>query len=319
MLQLIEMNKLNLPTKKISLSAVLLGLFLTVFVSATQGEFGLATTTAIADGNFNNAATWNNGVPTGLLIAVIPTGRTVNVNANVAAAQTDVTGTINGTGTLTGNLFANNGGTIAPGNSPGILTVNGNVAFNAGSIFAAEINGTTVGTQYDQLVVNGTVTINNSSQLGVTFGFLPVLGNTFILINNDGNDAIVGTFNSIPQGFQLPLGGNLVAAFSYIGGDGNDFTIRILSTTAASVSISGRVLTPEGNGINRAIVTMTDSTGEVRILRTNAFGFYRFEEVGSGENYVLEIRSKQYQFEPRALFVSAEIENLDFVPFGFNQ
>src|SRR5262249_51833882 len=38
------------------------------------------TTTAVADGNLDNPATWDNGVPTALVNATIPTGRTVTVN-----------------------------------------------------------------------------------------------------------------------------------------------------------------------------------------------------------------------------------------------
>jgi len=37
-------------------------------------------TTAVSDGNFDNAATWSNGVPNALVNATIPAGRTVTVN-----------------------------------------------------------------------------------------------------------------------------------------------------------------------------------------------------------------------------------------------
>jgi len=50
----------------------------------------------------------------------------------------------------------NNGGTVAPGlggTTTGILKVADTVTFNSGSAFTVQINGTTPGTQHDQLLV----------------------------------------------------------------------------------------------------------------------------------------------------------------------
>src|SRR5205814_3476781 len=61
-------------------------------------------------------------------------------------------GTLAGTGKVVGTVTANAGGNVAPGLSPGILTT-GSVNFTAGSNFNVELDGLTVGTQYDQLSV----------------------------------------------------------------------------------------------------------------------------------------------------------------------
>jgi len=65
-------------------------------------------------------------------------------------------GTIQGIGSIIppGTGF-NNQGTIRPGNSPGILTVNGDLALNNTSILDLEIGGTIPGTEHDQIVVTG--------------------------------------------------------------------------------------------------------------------------------------------------------------------
>ena len=65
-------------------------------------------------------------------------------------------GTLGGTGTITGPVTINAGGTLAPGLSPGI-TNTGNLVL--AGIFLVEIEGTTLGTQYDNTNVTGTVNV----------------------------------------------------------------------------------------------------------------------------------------------------------------
>ena len=83
--------------------------------------------------------------------------------------------------------------------------------------------------------------------------------------------------------------------------------------TAANVSVSGRVLTANGNGIRNAIVVLTNAQGESRSARTGSFGYYRFSDVQAGETYVISVNSKQFQFSPRTINVSDELTDVDFV------
>ena len=66
----------------------------------------------------------------------------------------DGTGALGGSGAIGSEVTVFDGGTLAPGNSPGILTLEDGVTFYGGS-FAVELNGTTAGTEYDQLLVTG--------------------------------------------------------------------------------------------------------------------------------------------------------------------
>lgn len=269
--------------------------------------------TASGNGNFNNAATWGGTPPGGVDTANVPNGVTVTVPAGSnAAGLVNVNGALNGTGTLNANLGANTGGSIAPGTSPGILTVNGNVSLNAGSTFTTEVNGVTVGTQYDQLKVNGTVTINNAT-LVAPFTFTPVSGTIFRLIDNDGTDPIAGTFAGLPEGGQYFISGSTYANFSYRGGDGNDFVARIQIITSAEVSVSGRVLTSAGQGLRNAIVVLDDGSGQVRFASTSSFGYFRFHGITSGRTYVVTVTSKKFLFAPRVVMVNDSITDLDFV------
>ena len=51
-------------------------------------------------------------------------------------------GTLAGTGTIDGNVTVQSTGTVAPGNSPGIITINGNYVQLAGSTLEIELDGT---------------------------------------------------------------------------------------------------------------------------------------------------------------------------------
>src|ERR1051325_8534473 len=95
------------------------------------------------------------------------------------------------------------GGTISPGDinhDSGILTA-GSVSFPAAKIsnFNVDLNGTTVGSGYDQLNVFGTVSLGSSGaaalcSLNLTLGFTPTPGATFIIIKKRSSGAISGEF-----------------------------------------------------------------------------------------------------------------------------
>ncbi len=140
-------------------------------------------------------------------------------------------GTIGGSGTFEAPVTVASG-TLAPGNSAGTLTVNGNVNLQAGSTMAVELNGTMPGTGHDQLVANGTVTLG-SGALTVQMGYEPALNDpleTFTILVNDLADAISGTF---AQGSSVTLGGygryyTGTAQINYAGGTGNDIVLSNL-------------------------------------------------------------------------------------------
>lgn len=52
--------------------------------------------------------------------------------------------------------------------------------------------------------------------------------------------------------------------------------LNIAAPTAASVTVSGRVISPRGSGLTKARVTLTDARGETRTVITGTFGAYRF-------------------------------------------
>ncbi len=79
------------------------------------------------------------------------------------------------------------------------------------------------------------------------------------------------------------------------------------------VSVSGRVMTPDGNGLRNAAVTLTDTQGVVRTTTTGSFGFYSFDNVQTGSSYTLAVSSRRYRYASRTLQVDNSLSNIDFI------
>ena len=90
------------------------------------------------------------------------------------------------------------------------------------------------------------------------------------------------------------------------------FTPEPFAPTAATVAISGRVLTPNGSGLKNARVIITDSMGNSGSVLTGGFGYFRFEEVEVGVTYVFSVNSKRFQFTPQTVTVTEELSELNF-------
>jgi hypothetical protein len=94
----------------------------------------------------------------------------------------------------------------------------------------------------------------------------------------------------------------------------NDGFTCVGGPTAAAATVSGRVLTPEGKAVMGALVTLTDSTGDSRTAFTSAGGRFYFDEVPSGETYILSVLSKRYTYVPQVITVTEDITGLNFSP-----
>lgn len=83
-------------------------------------------------------------------------------------------------------------------------------------------------------------------------------------------------------------------------------------TTAANVSISGRVMTPDGRGLRNALVIFADANGQLRTVRTSSFGYYRIDEIEAGQSVVISVQSKSYQFDSQIITVNDNLESINF-------
>jgi len=84
-------------------------------------------------------------------------------------------------------------------------------------------------------------------------------------------------------------------------------------TTAASVVVTGRVLTRDGVGIKGVVVTISGPDGIPRSTVTNAFGYYSFSGVQTGSSYLLRAAAKRYTFTPRSLRLLDSLTDADLI------
>ncbi len=131
-----------------------------------------------------------------------------------------------------------------------------------------------------------------------------------VIAGGGGQSAAGGNFSLDGTVGQATAGGVLAGStFSLTSGFWN---FAPLVPTAASTTVSGRVITAGGRGLVRAIVTVSDSSGEMRSVLTGSFGYYRFENVPVGNTYIFEVKCKKYLFAPQVVTVSEDITDLNF-------
>lgn len=174
--------------------------------------------------SFSGTITVNNGLF--VVDGAIPSSA-VTINSPTVTTGTLALSGFGGTGTVgvvnvvQGALSA---GTLT---SPTGILSTGNLTFTSNGNFVAKLGGTTPGANgHDQLNVTGTVALGNARLAPIPWGtFRPAVGDSFLILKNDGTDAISGTFLDLPEG--AIFGGPLNTAFrvSYVGGDGNDVVI----------------------------------------------------------------------------------------------
>ncbi|HKS22366.1 MAG TPA: hypothetical protein VJZ76_06185 [Thermoanaerobaculia bacterium] len=169
------------------------------------------TTTEVIDPPLANAGTvllqaattkFNGGLTQSTGITTLGPGNlagTISINAGI----------LNGTGTITGNVT--NGGNFNPGTSPGAVTITGNYTQTSTGILNVELNGTTAGTQYDQVDVSGNVTLDGT--LNATLGYTPAAGNTFDVLKIGATRTGDFATKNLPT---FPSGGSVTA--NYIAG-----------------------------------------------------------------------------------------------------
>lgn len=171
----------------------------------------------------------------------------VLANNGVISGSVQTLGLLTGNGRIGGALVVN--GTVAPGNSIGRMTVDGNVAFQAGSVYRAEIGA--AGSS-DLIVSHGSITIDGGIlSLQPVAGFTPTLGATYTLLTADrgvsGAFALDPTYLGAPSSV-LPFLGAAVTT----GGTSSSLTL-----VRSSVPYAALAQTP-----NQArVATAADSLG----------------------------------------------------------
>ncbi len=153
----------------------------------------------------------------------------------VGAVDVDSGGTLGGTGSVAGMVNAQ-GGTVAPGDSAGVLTVGG-VSFDGSSTFAVELGGADNSDpdnlEFDQLAVTGDASLDGTLDVSLLAAFTLSLGQSFEIIDVGGS--LSGTFGGLPQAALVGNFGGTDLFIDYSAGDGND--IALVTTLAGDFDL----------------------------------------------------------------------------------
>ena len=198
--------------------------------------------------------------------------------------------TLNGTLTLSVA-----GATLSAGYSPGIIA-SGNLTLTAGSILDAEVNGLTAGTEHDQYAVTGTVDLGGAT-LNASGTISASVGDSLVLIDNDGADAITGTFAGLVQGALLTINGDTFL-IDYTGGDGNDVELIRVPATVSELYV-------DDDWAGTAFGDDPDGAGPAGVYGYNAFATIQEAIDAADDGAVINVLAGTYN---EALAISKSLD-----------
>ncbi|HYF15201.1 MAG TPA: hypothetical protein VD971_09045 [Phycisphaerales bacterium] len=150
-------------------------------------------------------------------------------------------GAVGGSGVINCNVL-NAGGTLTPGASPGVLTINGTYTQAGSGVMEVEIGGEGVGTQHDQLSLSGNSTLDGTLRIIVAPGYVPTLGAQHVIVNHTSGTRTGGFANVEVVGAEP---GVAFAPF-YLAGS---VVIGVTSTTCSGIDFNQDGLFPDNQDI----------------------------------------------------------------------
>jgi len=189
------------------------------------------------------------------------------------------------------------------------FTVNFNPAILSNPVVALGSGvptGANLGTNVNQ-VANGRIGVLVDSVNNFAQGTRQVVTIRFNVAANAQIGLTPITFGSTPTPQSVSNVSGVLFATTYQPG-----SVQI-GSTAAGVAVSGRVVTPDGRGIRNATVTLRAADGSVHRVTTSSFGFYTFENIASGQSYVIGATTKRYRFASRVLQVVDSLAEVDLI------
>jgi len=127
-------------------------------------------------------------------------------------------GSVTGSGDIEAPVT--NGGTFAPGESAGKLTITGDYTQTSDGALQIEIGGATPETEHDQLQISGTATLAGTLTLSLINDFNPDIDATFEILTSDSR---VNEFDTL-QGLSISPGKAFSVEYSATG-----ITLKVIS------------------------------------------------------------------------------------------
>lgn len=217
-----------------------------------------------------------------LSLPFVDDGGVIDVQAGVLEVPAGLeltSGVLTGTATLSGDVI-NSGGEVRPGDSPGILTIDGTYTQATEGTLSLEIGGLDA-PDFDQLAVAGTASLGGTLNITLINDFEPAMDNSFAVVtfaSSEGAfDSVLG--QTLPNNLEInvrlaatevvldvmaplraamaaghgddflltpanvaPLVDEAVSRWQKIGHDiaAADFSVEIVSLTGTTLGLSGR-------------------------------------------------------------------------------
>lgn len=111
------------------------------------------------------------------------------------------------------------------------------LSFAANTDLRFQIDGTTLDTEYQQLNIVGQIDLTGTT-LSLVGTYAPGNADTFVLISNDGTDAVIGEFSNAAQNSIVTVNGGVSKRIVYNGGDGNDVVLEALNQPATDITLT---------------------------------------------------------------------------------
>lgn len=180
---------------------------------SNSGTFLIAKGVGLTNYTSSGAGTYMQSAGSTVVDGLFTSSTTIQINGGI----------LQGSGTIKGNVAMD--GTLSPGDSPGRLTIIGNYTQSPSGTFFAELAGLAPGTQYDQLMVQGTANLSGTLDV-VTLGYFHVqVGDSFQLMRFTNE---TGQFTNYDLPSLLP-GEKWLWAY-----DAHDFTISVASSVSST-------------------------------------------------------------------------------------
>ena len=261
------------------------------FTLTTRGQFTLSgPLTGSGAWNIDGASVRITGTST-FTGSIHTTFAHINLMGSIANAtlQTGAATQITGNGALGTTGFSQT--FVFPGDAPngpnpqtfGVFATGDFTLSLNSSVLALDLFGTVPGTNQDQIVATGSVTLSSNPQLSVSIpNPPPAPGTSFVIIDNDGIDPVQGTFAGLSEGATFTASGTMFR-ITYAGGTGNDVVVTVVVPTTTTLtssknpSLSGETVTiratvTSATGIPQGTVTLREGATVLGTLPLDGTG-----------------------------------------------
>ncbi len=166
----------------------------------------------------------------------------IDLNADVVRSQaTDLQLRSGEQIRLNGRRINTSGGTLTLAATTGVQTLLtgadlqvGRLEFTAPTPILFQIDGTDPGVNHTVYRVDGSLDLSGGV-LSLSGAWVPTANESLVLLQNDGNEPVIGHFDGLPEGALVMLAGRSMT-ITYLGGDGNDVALVPVAITGFDVA-----------------------------------------------------------------------------------